>query len=115
MAASLYSSGTLSATVGTESFTVSPSVAGTYTFSVNTNGMSVGDVVELRAYKKYVTAGSSEVTAFQALYGNQPVDFDGWVSVPIATGLSESNALRFSIKQVAGTTGRSFPWSVESY
>lgn len=115
MAVSTYSSGTLSATVGTETFTVSPSVAGTYTFAVDTSSMSVGDIVELRAYKKWTAGGSTIGTYFQGLYGGQPADVDGYVSVPIATSLSVSNALRFSIKQVAGTSGRSFDWIVESY
>lgn len=110
-----YASGTLSATIGTETVTVAPSVAGVYTFSVDTTGMSVGDIVELRAYKKYVSGGTEHGTYFQGIYGGQPADVDGWVSVPISTSLNEANALEFSIKQVAGTSGRSFDWIVESY
>jgi hypothetical protein len=114
VAVSAYASGTQSATVGTEHFLSSPNVAGVYTLHVDTVNMAADDVLELRVYQMVLTGGTQRVV-FQASYvGAQPVDDVIKVSVPIGNELADTNALRFSLKQAAGTS-RSFPWKVLSY
>lgn len=114
MAVTAYASGTQSATVTTEHFLSSPNAAGVYTLHVDTSSMVAGDVVELRVYQMVLTGGTSRV-AFLATYaGVQPTDDLIKVSVPIANELTDTNALRFSLKQTYGTS-RNFPWKVLTY
>lgn len=114
MAVSAYASGTQTATVTTEHFLSSPNVAGTYTFHVDTVNMADGDVLELRIYQMVLTAGTQRVVYFTAFYGAQPTDDLIKVSVPVSNELTDTNALRFSLKQTFGT-GRSYPWKVLTY
>jgi len=114
MAATAYASGTQTCTVTTEHFLSSPNVAGVYTLNLDTNALAAGDILEVRLYKMVLTGGTARVAYVDAYAGAQPTDDKIKISVPLATGLSETNGLRFSITQTAGT-GRNIPWSLETY
>lgn len=115
MAVTAHASGTLTATGGsTEDFLTSPNVAGTFTLHVDTVNMAAGDVVELRIYQMVLTGGTTRVAYFQRYDGVQATLDLIKISVPISNELTDTNALRFSLTQTAGT-GRSFPWKVLKY
>lgn len=114
MAVTAFASGTQTATIGTEHFLSSPNVAGTFTLHVDTNALAAGDVVELRVYQIVLTGGTSRVAYYMRYEGAQPTDDVIKVSVPISNELTDTNSLRFSLKQTFGT-GRSFPWKVLKY
>jgi hypothetical protein len=107
-------SGTQTATIGTEHFLDSPNVAGTFTLHVDTNAMAAGDVLELRVYQMVLTGGTQRVAYLARFAGAQPADDLIKISVPISNELTDTNALRFSLKQTVGT-GRAFPWKVLTY
>lgn len=115
MAVTAHASGTLTATAGgTEDFLTSPNVAGTFTLHVDTNNMAAGDVIELRVYQMVLTSGTQRVAYVQRYEGVQSVDDKIKISVPISNELTDTNALRFSLKQTKGTA-RQFPWKVLKY
>lgn len=114
MAVTAYASGTQSATVTTEHFLSSPNVAGAFTLHVDTNAMVAGDVLELRVYQMVLTGGTARVAYFATYQGAQPADDLIKISVPISNELTDTNSLRFSLKQTEGTS-RSFPWKVLKY
>jgi len=115
MAVTAYASGTLSATgSGTEDFLSSPNVAGTFTLHVDANAMQSGDVIEIRVYQMVLTGGTSRVAYVARYEGAQPSDDLIKISVPISNELTDSNALRFSLKLVTSTS-RNFPWKVLKY
>jgi hypothetical protein len=111
MAVTDFANGTQTATVTTEHQLADVNAAGVYTFSVDTNAMADGDVLELRVYEMALTSGTARVLFMQPYYGAQPTDDLIKASVPVANALTDSTALRFSLKQTFGT-GRSFPWRV---
>lgn len=106
-----FANGTQSATVTTEHFLTSPNEAGIYTFHVDLVNMVAGDAVELRIYQMVLTAGTQRVAYLEAFQGAQPTDALIAISVPISNELTDTNALRFSLKQTLGTS-RNFPWKV---
>jgi hypothetical protein len=114
MAVTAYASGTQSATVTTEHFLSSPNIAGTFTLHVDTVNMVSGDVVELRAYQMVLTGGTQRVAYYTRIEGLQPTDDIIKISVPISNELTDTNSLRFSLKQTEGTS-RNFPWKVLKY
>jgi hypothetical protein len=111
MAVTAFASGTQSATVTTEHFLTSPNEAGTYTLHVDLVNMAAGDYVELRIYQMVLTGGTQRVAYLEAFQGVQPADGLIAISVPISNELTDTNALRFSLKQTLGTS-RNFPWKV---
>lgn len=114
MAVTADASGTQSATVGTEHTLDDISAAGVYSFHVDTVNMQAGDTLELRIYQMVLTSGTRRVAYKQTYYDVQDPDDLIKVSVPIANELTDSGALRCSLKQTTGT-GRSFPWKVLKY
>jgi hypothetical protein len=114
MAVTAHASGTQSATVTTEHFLTSPNVAGTFTLHVDTVNMVAGDVLELRVYQMVLTGGTQRVAYFARYDDAQPADDLIKISVPISNELTDTNALRFSLKQTKGTS-RNFPWKVLKY
>lgn len=115
MTVSAHASGTLSSTAGgTEDFLTSPNVVGTFTLHVDTVNMAAGDVVELRVYQMVLTGGTQRVAYYARYEGAQPTDDLIKISVPISNELTDSNALRFSLKQTYGSS-RNFPWKVLKY
>jgi hypothetical protein len=109
-----FASGTQTATVGTEHFLSSPNVAGTFTFHVDTVNMAAGDVLELRVYQMVLTGGTARVAYAMTYPDAQPADDLIKIFVPISNELTDTNSLRFSLKQTVGT-GRAFPWKVLKY
>lgn len=115
MAVTAFASGTQSATVTTEHFLSSPNVAGVYTLHVDLVNMVSGDVVEIRVYQMVLTGGTQRVVMTPYIfYGAQPTDGLIQVFGPIANELTDTNSLRFSLKQTFGTS-RNFPWKVLTY
>ncbi len=114
MAVTAHASGTQVAVINTEHFLTSPNVAGTFTFHVDTINMASGDVVEFRVYQMVLTGGTTRVAYFARFDGAQPADDMIKISVPISNELTDTNALRMSLKQTFGT-GRSYPWKVLKY
>jgi len=114
MAVTVQGSGTQTATVGTEHTLLDVAVAGTFTLHVDAVNMAAGDVLELRIYQMVLTGGTRRVAYFEDFSGVQPVDDVIKISVPISNELTDAGALRFTLKQTAGT-GRAFPWKVLKY
>lgn len=116
MAVTAYASGTQSTSgvIGTEQFLSSPNVAGTFTLHVDTNAMAAGDVLELRVWQMVLTGGTQRVAYFMRYEGAQPADDQIKISVPISNELTDTNALRFGLKQTFGSA-RSYPWKVLKY
>lgn len=100
---------------GTETFVTSPNVAGTFTFHVDTNDMVAGDVVELRVYQMVLTGGTQRVAYYSKFADAQPADDLIKISVPISNELTDTNALRFSIKGTTTSGTISLPWKVLKY
>ncbi len=101
-----------------ECFLTNPNVAGTFTLHVDTINLAANDAVELRAYQMILTGGTPRVAYYAQWFDAQPVDDIIKISVPISNELTDTNALRFSVKQIApatGGTGRAFPWKVLKY
>jgi hypothetical protein len=116
MAITALSSGTQTAVIGTEHFLPSSFTggAGSYTFHVDTVNMAAGDVIELRVYQMIITSGTARVAYFQRYEDVQSTDDLIKVSVPISNELTDTNALQFSLKQIAGT-GRAYQYKVLRY
>ncbi len=105
-----YASGTQTInSIGTEYYLSSPSVVGTFVLEIDTSAMSAGDTLVMNVYNKVLSGGTVSLCYSWTISGAQSAPV--WISVPIPNDLSESNALRFSIIQTAGTA-RSFPWKV---
>ncbi|HVB24121.1 MAG TPA: hypothetical protein VNG51_19440 [Ktedonobacteraceae bacterium] len=111
---SLQASGTETPTVGTEAQLADTNVAGVFSFHVDTVNMATGDITELRVYQMVLTAGTSRVVFEQTFYGVQLADDLIKISLPIGNDLTDSTALRFSLKQTFGTA-RAYPWKVLKY
>ena len=114
MAVTAYASGTQTAVIGTEHFLSSPNVAGTFTLHVDTVNLAAGDLLELRVYQIVLTGGTARVAYFAAFADAQATDDLIKISVPVSNELTDTNALRFSLKQTSGT-GRDFAWKVLKY
>lgn len=112
------STGTQTATIGTEHTLFdtgsAPNTAGTYTLHVDCNAMAAGDVLELRIYQMVLTSGTRRVAYIQRYFDAQSADDQIKLSVPISNELTDSGALRFTLKQTAGT-GRAYPWKCLAY
>ena len=111
MAVTAFGSGTQTATVTTEHFLANVNEAGVYTLHVDLVNMASGDYLELRVYQMVLTGGAARVAYLYPFQGAQPTDNLIAISVPISNELTDSQALRFSLKQTLGT-GRQFTWKV---
>lgn len=111
MSIASYANGTQTASIGTEHFLSSPNAAGRFQMWLDLINMAAGDVLEIRAYKMVLTGGTQRVVYADQITGAQPTDSMIYLSQIIPNVLTDSNAVRFSIKQTYGT-GRDFPWSV---
>jgi len=110
---SAFASGTQTATIGTEHFLANVNVAGVFTLHVDLNGMQAGDFLELRVYQMLLTGGTARVAYLETFQGAAPTDAQITISVPISNELTDSQSLRFSLKQtVPAGGGRNFPWKV---
>lgn len=114
MAVTAQGTGTQTAVIGTEHTLLDIAVAGTFTFHVDTVNMAAGDLVELRVYQIVLTGGTRRVAYLQRYSDAQATDDLIKISVPISNELTDSGALRFTLKQTQGT-GESYPWKVLKY
>lgn len=114
MAVSASASGTQAAVINTEHQLANTNVAGVYTFHVDTVNMVSGDTLELRVYQMVLTGGTSRVAYLERFFDAQAADSYIKISYPIGNELTDATALKFSLKQTAGT-GRNFPWKVLKY
>ena len=106
-----FASGTQACVINTEHFLSSPNVAGVFHLELDLNALAAADYLEARVYKIVVAGGTSRVYIFQAFSGAQ---IEGGViaaTIPVSNVLTDTNAVRFSIRQTAGV-GRSIPWHV---
>lgn len=111
MAVSKHASGTQTATISTEhTLDASPAV-GVFTLHVDANAMASGDTLELRVYQMVLTGGTTRVVFLGTFTDAQSADDKIKVSVPISNDLTETNGLKFTLKQTAGV-GRAFPWKI---
>ncbi len=107
MAVAVESSGSQTATIGTEHTLASPTTAGVRQLCVDLTNLVNGETVELRINRKTLTAGTIrtwQVAVFSHLQA-QPIV----ISVPMPSTFGGT----FTLKQTAGT-GRVFDWTVET-
>lgn len=114
MAVTAAGTGTQTATITTEHTLLDISAAGVYTLHVDLNALAAGDVVEFRVYQMVLTGGTRRVAFYDVYVDAQPADAQIHVGEEIGNELTDSGALRFSLKQTVGT-GRAFPWKVLKY
>lgn len=114
MAVTAEATGTQTTTVTTEHTLDDVSAAGTYTLHVDLQPMAAGDAVELRVYQMVLTGGTRRVAYLATFTGAQPADDCIKISVPISNELTDSGALRFTLKQTLGST-KNLPWKVLKY
>lgn len=114
MAVTTFASSTQLAVISTEHFLSSPNVAGKFVGYVDLVNMAAGDVLELRVYIMAVTGGTPRVAHVTQYAGAQPTDGMISVSPEVTNALTDTNAVRFSLKQTMGT-GRNFPWRVDKF
>lgn len=101
------SSGTQTATIGTEHVLAAGSTTnGTYVYKVRLNNLAGGDIVELRIYTMTLASGSLE-QCWKATFGPSPPANIVAISPPVPSDQS----IKVTLKQVAGT-GRSYDWSL---
>jgi hypothetical protein len=98
------SSGTQTATIGTEHILDSPTTNATYVFHADMVNLVLGDLVELRVYD--MVDGTNYRQVWKGTYQHVQIN-NGKASPPIAV----TTQAKFTLKQTAGT-GRAFPWSV---
>ncbi len=97
-----------------ERFLSSPNVVGTFTFHVDTVNMAAGDAIELRVYQMVLTGGTPRVAYTARFDGVQNPDDLIKISVPISNNLTDTNALRFSLKQTLGVS-HAYVWKALEY
>lgn len=115
MALAVRSSGTQTATIGTEHtlYTETGTTPTFYVLEVDISAMveaATPDLVELRIYTITLTGGTERLTRIVPYIGAP--DEKIVRSEPIMA--SVANAPRFTLKQTQGT-GRAFPWKVWSF
>lgn len=97
-------SGSQTATIGTEHTLSTPTTSATYVLSVDCVNFVNGDLVELRCYD--MVDGVNYRQMWKGTYQHAQIN-NAKVSPPIAV----TTQAKFTLKQTAGT-GRVFPWSV---
>jgi hypothetical protein len=88
--------------------------AGTYTLHVDKINLASADVLETRSYQMILTGGTRRVAYYGRFDNAQPADDLIAISVPISNELTDTGALRYTLKQPFGT-GRAYPWKVLRY
>lgn len=118
MAVTALASGTQAATIGTEHTLADVAVAATCTLHVDANAMAAGDTLELRIYQIVLTAGTRRLAYLASWTGAQDGSSNDLapvkISVPVSNELTDAGALRFTLKQTAGSP-RSYPWKCLRY
>ena len=99
------SSGSQTATIGTEHTLATIAAAGVYVLAVDTSAMVNGDALELRAKTKTKSGSASRVAYFVTYAHVQGEPNKYSVPVPVDTEVT------FTLKQTAGA-GRAFDWNI---
>ena len=107
-------SGTQTAVINTEHQLFNSTQAGLFSFHVDVVNMAAADVLELRMYQIILTGGTTRVLELLRLFDAQPTDNLIVAFDPIGSDITDSGAIRYSLKQTAGT-GRAYPWKVLQY
>jgi hypothetical protein len=105
MAWAVDSSGSQTATVGTEHVLASPTTVATYVFSMDTVNLVNGDALELRVYDMVDGTNYREIWKLTYQHAQGTRNGKAFPPIPVTT------QAKFTLKQTAGT-GRAFPWSV---
>ena len=109
MAVSVNTSGSQTATIGTEHTLATITTAGIWILVVDIAAMAAGDIVELRVYGKARSTDTERLLFGPESYGPIVPGQLLVYSVPVVSPHSS----RFSLKQTNGT-GRAFPWAIYS-
>ena len=107
MALATVTSGTQSASVGTEHSLAVSTTGKTYVLVVDAGAMQNDDILELRIKTKVLSGGTQQV-AYYALYQHVQAEPQKY-SVPVPANIE----IEATLKQTAGT-GRAFPWALLS-
>lgn len=107
-----FANGSQTATLTTEHFLSSPNVNGRFRLYVDLSNMVKGDYLELRVYKMVLTGGTQRVLDLQTLQDAQPADALIAQFSDVMNELTDTNAVRYSLKQTLGAAGRVFAWAV---
>lgn len=113
MTVTVNSSGTQSATPGTEHTLATITTAGVFTLLVDADALADGEILTLRIKAAVLGSGTVRVFYCGTVIGTLPADEEGLISVPIPYPGTASTSLVFTLQQVNGSS-RSFPWSVLS-
>lgn len=107
MSVTVESSGTQTATIATEHSLAAPTGAKVYQLIVDLNNLANGDVLELRAKMKVLSAGM--VREFLVgVYANVQI-----TKIAASIPVTAPQGAEFTLKQTGGT-GRAFDWAVVS-
>jgi hypothetical protein len=104
--------GTQTATINTEHTLYGANTAGVYQAWIDLSNLAAGDAVELRVYKILKTGGTPKVVHYVYIAGAQPADDAVARTEGFTNGLTDTNSLQFTLKQLYGT-GRAFDWCVD--
>lgn len=100
------SSGTQTATIGTEHQLVAADTNNaTFVALIDTTNLANGDVVELRIYTKVLSTGSLDLV-WKGSYSNAQA-----IKVKQSPFVPSDQSLELTLKQTAGT-GRAFDWKL---
>jgi len=99
------SSGTQTASIGTEHSLATPTTVATYVLSVDMVNLALGDLVEIRCYDMVDGSNYREMWMKSYQHGQ------GTASAKVFPPMAVTTQAKFTLKQTAGT-GRAFPWSV---
>lgn len=114
MTVTLFDGNTQTCTINTEHFLSSNGInqAGAFQLILDVENLVSGDVLEVRSYQKILTGSTAKCIEPQIINGAEiTVNNRTWRSEPLINDLAETNAGRFSIKQVGGT-GRDIIWKI---
>lgn len=116
MAVQAYSTGDLTVTATGIEYTLAlASSSGLYTLHFSATALTTGDVLEGRVYQAMAVGSVPAQVFYGAWYGVQPAHDMIKVSLPIGNDNNDASALKFTLTQTAGATGRVYPWKLLRY
>jgi len=110
MAGSVSSSGTQTATIGTEHTLKADSVPAAYELHVDTNAMAGGDTLELRLKENVLSGGTVRSAVFFTRSGAAAEAAPNGFIVCLGPFFFDQGVTA-TLKQTAGT-GRAYPWKL---
>lgn len=106
MAVSVATSGSQTATLGTEHTLATITAAGVYQLAVDMNAMLNGETLELKIYGKARTTDTERL-----MWSGVFVNAQTGAPLPLLPPLVSPHSYRVTLKQTGGT-GRAYPWAV---